>query len=54
MIIAATLIFTIALVGTPVFLIINAVRENREIKNATVKRSQPAKPVAQLKSTIVV
>ena len=53
MIIAAALIFVIALVGTPVFLIVNAINEDREIKNASLKKPSPIQPAAQPESAVI-
>lgn len=47
MILAGAIIFSIALVGAPTLLLINAVRESREIREASLKKSQAAKAVAR-------
>ena len=53
MILTGAIIFTIALIGAPTFLLINAVKENREIRKASLKKSQTTEAVARPKAETV-
>lgn len=53
MILIGTIIFTLVLIGTPIFLIINAIKEDKEINHAKLKRLKPNTSITPQESVTV-